>query len=89
MLWDFVRRRVKASRVKDQTESKIISSFDNDVIKYSMWFSDKRAQIIKENDIGTMSISVGYSGYILYVAMTNSSTLSKTKNENELKTTWI
>ena len=54
-----------------------------------MWFSDKRAQIIKENDIGTMSISVGYSGYILYVAMTNSSTLSKTKNENELKTTWI
>ena len=43
---------VGASRLKYQIESKTISSFDKDVIKYKILFLDTRAQIIKEEEVG-------------------------------------
>ena len=58
LLWEYIRRRlnsstmVGASRLKDQIESRTISSFDNNVIKYNTWFSETRAQIIKEDGDG-------------------------------------
>ena len=39
---------VWTSRLKDKIESKTISSFDNNVIKYNTWCSYKCTQIIKE-----------------------------------------
>ena len=41
LLWEYIRRRinpstmVRASRLKDQIESKTTSGFDNDIIKYN------------------------------------------------------
>ena len=58
LLWEYIRRRVNsstmvgASRLKDQIESRTISSFDSNVIKYNTWFSETRAQIIKEDGDG-------------------------------------
>ena len=43
---------VGTSKIKDKIESKTISSFDNNVIKYNTWFSYKCTQIIKKERDG-------------------------------------
>ena len=58
LLWDYIRRRVNpsttvgASRLKDDIETKQLSDFDHDVIKYNTWFCDTREEILKEEGEG-------------------------------------
>ena len=54
LLWDFIYcwinpiTMVDASKLKDNIEKTKPLQFDNDIIKFNMWFKDTRSAIIKE-----------------------------------------
>ena len=58
LLWDFIRRRINpsttvgASKMKDEMETKKLSDFGDDVIKFNTWFEDTRERITKEEGDG-------------------------------------
>ena len=58
LLWDYIRRRVNptttvgASKLKDDIETKKLSDFDHDIIRYNTWFCDTRESITKEEGEG-------------------------------------